>query len=242
MRAQLRLFEAAGGRSAFGRSVAGVEQLPAGGARLRFDDGGMEEFDRVVLGPGPEAQSLLATLGIRLPLRPQLEQVAHLGQPRRPEVTHDLPCLFNAPTDTDTAAEPGVYAMPTPGLGYKIGIDSPVRPYDPADADRAPSPQRMAEARARVRRDLTAVPPTLLDAQVCSWTESPDGRFVIDTVGDVVLACGDSGEGFKFSALMGEILADLAEGTVPEADVTSFGLARFDADLEDDFAPHILGR
>ena len=43
----------------------------------------------------------------------------------------------------------------------------------------------------------------------------------------MVLACGDSGEGFKFSALMGLLLADLAEGRAPDADVASFSLARF---------------
>jgi sarcosine oxidase len=43
-----------------------------------------------------------------------------------------------------------------------------------------------------------------------------------------VLACGDSGAGFKFSALMGEVLADLAEGGEPDDDVASLGLARFD--------------
>ena len=67
-----------------------------------------------------------------------------------------------------------------------------------------------------------------LDAQVHSWTASPDRRFVLDALpGGVVLACGDSGEGFKFSALMGPLLADLAEGRTPDADVASFGLARF---------------
>ena len=66
-------------------------------------------------------------------------------------------------------------------------------------------------------------------SQVCSWTDSPDGRFVLDRLldGRVVLACGDSGEGFKFSALMGELLADLAEGVPPDPDVASFGLGRF---------------
>ena len=57
---------------------------------------------------------------------------------------------------------------------------------------------------------------------------SPDGRFIVDTLpGGIVLACGDSGEGFKFSALMGLVLADLAEGGEPDDDVATFGLARF---------------
>lgn len=57
------------------------------------------------------------------------------------------------------------------------------------------------------------VRPAPLDAQVCSWTESPARRFVLDTLpGGIVVACGDSGEGFKFSALMG-----LASPTSPKA-------------------------
>ncbi len=35
------------------------------------------------------------------------------------------------------------------------------------------------------------------------------------------------GEGFKYSALMGEVLADLAEGHTPDPDVGQWSLARF---------------
>jgi sarcosine oxidase len=78
---------------------------------------------------------------------------------------------------------------------------------------------------------------------VCSWTDSPDGRFVIDTLADgrIVLACGDSGEGFKFSALMGLALADLAEGRTDDPDIVPFGLHRF-AGGEPERRPHVLGR
>jgi sarcosine oxidase len=57
----------------------------------------------------------------------------------------------------------------------------------------------------------------------------------------VVLAAGDSGEGFKFSALMGLVLADLAEGLPVDPDIAPFGLARFAGDgaLH---GPHVLGR
>ena len=100
--------------------------------------------------------------------------------------------------------EPGLYAMPTPGVGYKVGLDRPVRDLVPGDDDRTPDPALMSMATRRVRHDLTAVPVRPVDAHVCSWTDSPDGRFVIDTLsGGIVLACGDCGEGFKFSALMG---------------------------------------
>ena len=80
----------------------------------------------------------------------------------------------------------------------------------------------------RVARTLTSVAAHVVDAQVCTWTDSPDHRFVIDRLPDgVVVAFGDSGEGFKFSALMGLLLADLAENRTADADVATFGAGRF---------------
>jgi len=68
--------------------------------------------------------------------------------------------------------------MPSPGVGYKVGLDTPLRDYEAADPDRSPDAGRTTLIRDRVRADLAAVTPTVLDAQVCSWTDSPDGKFV----------------------------------------------------------------
>lgn len=190
------------------------------GARVHCRDGQVLEADRVVLAPGPGAGPLLATLGVDVPLRPLLEQVVHVGD----RSADDFPCLVDGPLGD----QPGLYAMPTPGLGYKIGLDLPLRDLHDDDVDRTPDDRVSALVGDRVRRDLTALRPDVVDAQVCCWTMSPDGRFIVDTLPNgIVLACGDSGEGFKFSALMGLVLADLAEGAEPDDDVASFGLARF---------------
>jgi sarcosine oxidase len=156
------------------------------------------------------------------------------------DATGGLPCLYDGPTD----GEPGLYAMPTPGVGYKVGLDRPLRDLVPGDEDRTADPGLLAAATRRVRRDLGSVPVRPVDVHVCSWTDSPDGRFVIDRLpGGIVLACGDGGEGFKFSALMGLVLADLAEGEEPDHDVASFSLARFgDTPPRFDDTPHVLGR
>jgi sarcosine oxidase len=150
-----------------------------------------------------------------------------------------MPCLYDGPVGD----EPGMYAMPTPGRGYKLGMDAPLRAWRDDDHDRVPVPEVSATISARVVRNFVDLDPTVLDAQVCSWTESPDGRFVIDRVADgrVVLAAGDSGEGFKFSALLGLVLADLAEGRPLDPDIAPFGLHRFAADgtLH---GHHVLGR
>jgi sarcosine oxidase len=203
----------------------------AGGVRVDLEDGGTRTADVAVLAPGPGARRLLDGLGVRLALRPRLEQVVHFGDPADPSATDGSACLVDRPHRADDGSDvPNLYAMPTPGRGYKVGIDRPLRELVEGDLDRTPSGSVTTEITRIVRRDLTGVPPQPLDAQVCSWTESPDGRFVLDTLdGGIVLACGDSGEGFKFSALMGLVLADLAEGRPPDADVAGFALARFAA-------------
>jgi glycine/D-amino acid oxidase-like deaminating enzyme len=116
--------------------------------------------------------------------------------------------------------------MPSPGLGYTIGLDAPLRPLGEDDLDRTPDPGRTREVAGWARRALPALPGTVVDEQVCTWTDSPDGRFVVDRLGPVVLACGDSGEGFKFSALMGDVLADLAEGRPADDDVAALSATR----------------
>ena len=65
----------------------------------------------------------------------------------------------------------------------------------------------------RVRPELPTFDATPVRSEMCAWTESADDRFIIDRVGDVVVACGDSGQGFKFLPMFGEVLADLVEET-----------------------------
>ncbi len=218
---QLAAFARAGGAVLSGRRVTGV-QPTADAVELDLDGGGTVRADVTVLAPGPGAPALLQSLGIQLALDPVLEQVTYL---RGRAGWEHLPCWYEGEQDGRT----GLYAMPTPGVGYKVGVDRALRALVPGDLDRTPDAGIEHDIAERVGADLAGVEPVVLSSQVCSWTDSPDGRFVLDRLhsGRVVLACGDSGEGFKFSALMGEVLADLAEGRAPDDDVAGFGLARF---------------
>jgi glycine/D-amino acid oxidase-like deaminating enzyme len=121
--------------------------------------------------------------------------------------------------------------MPTPGIGYKIGIDDTIGRFDPELSDRSPGAAREQEAVDRVRTELPAFDATPIRSEVCAWTESDDDLFVLDRVGDVVFGCGDSGQGFKFLPMFGPVLADLAEErplpSAVAADVASLGLGRF---------------
>jgi sarcosine oxidase len=234
--AQVGLFALAGGRIVVGPVVREIDTSDPTEVVVRCEDGREFRADSVVLAPGAGAGRLLEALGIAVTLSPVLEQVCHVGDP---STTDAMPCLYDGPMGD----EPGMYAMPTPGRGYKLGIDQPLRAWTEDDVDRVPSAAVSAHISQRVTRNFTDLDPTVLDAQVCTWTDSPDGRFIIDTVADgrVVIACGDSGEGFKFSALIGLVLADLADGVTRDDDVASFSLARF-GDGSAAARPHVLGR
>ncbi len=219
--AQISLLATARGELVTGVHVREVD--PSGTAVVvRGADGRTFEAEVVVLAPGPGAEPLLRPLGVDIPFTPMLEQVCHVG---RDSATDDLPCIYEGPIGD----EPGMYGMPTPGRGYKLGIDRQLRTYRDDDHDRVPDPGITAAISARAARAFESIDPTVVDAQVCTWTDSPDGRFVTDTIydGRIVVAAGDSGEGFKYSALMGPVLADLAEGATPDDDIAALGLARF---------------
>lgn len=224
LRAQLRRFERAGGTL----RIAHVVDLDAdatgdGMHRVHLDGGQSLDAEALVIAAGPGASALLGHLGLDVPLRPRLEQVVHVADPARP--FDELPDLI----DIATPERPTLYAMTTPGVGYKLGLDQPLRDVEwGVDDDRTPSAERSAVLLDYARTQLGMTGAELVDAKVCSWTDSPDGRFIIDTpLPGVTVGCGDSGEGFKFSALMGLVLADLAEGAAPSIDLEPFALARF---------------
>ena len=225
LRAQFERFTGAGGRFGHARSVVEIEQRP-NGLTVTYSDTTQEDADVVVIAAGPESSTFLRMLGIDVPLYPYLEQVVHFGDRDSVAHTDAFPCLF----DGEAEARAGrIYAMPTPGLGYKVGLDLPIGDYQAGNPDRTPSTARTEVLRQRIERDFAAIPAKVVDAQVCCWTDTPDGQFILDALpSGIVLGCGCIGEGFKYSALMGEILADFAEGRPQDDDVKACRVARFD--------------
>lgn len=213
----LAAFVAAGGEYRPSTRVTGI-RAGEQSARVTVEDGTELTAAQVLIAAGPGTRELLTHLDMGLPLKPYAEQLVYFGNPTEQPPAPDLPSLVDCPT----ADEPGIYAMPNGDRGYKVGLDEPLRALAGGtlgdDLNRDDAPERIERIRARIERDIRSLTPTVLSAQVCTWTDSGDGDFIISrTHPSVVLACGDSGEGFKFAAFMGPYLADLIEGGAGDA-------------------------
>jgi sarcosine oxidase len=107
------------------------------------------------------------------------------------------------------------YGFPDLGAGCKVGRHH-------GDAD-------LAAIRAFMERRLPQANGALKASDVCLYTNTPDFHFVVDRHprhAEVILASVCSGHGFKFAAVMGEIIADLVQGKRPAFDLSMFRMAR----------------
>jgi sarcosine oxidase len=83
---------------------------------------------------------------------------------------------------------------------------------DPDTVDRTVSANDEERVRTWLRRRMPLANGERRDAKVCLYTNTPDANFIVDRLPDhpnVVVASACSGHGFKFSSVIGEILADL---------------------------------
>ncbi|HXD89029.1 MAG TPA: N-methyl-L-tryptophan oxidase [Urbifossiella sp.] len=84
--------------------------------------------------------------------------------------------------------------------------------------------------RAFLDRHLLGAAGQVTNGQVCMYTVTPDKHFVIDVhprFPRVAVACGFSGHGFKFSSVIGEVLADLVEHGETSHNISMFKASRF---------------
>jgi sarcosine oxidase len=100
----------------------------------------------------------------------------------------------------------------------------------PEEVDRTVRPGDEESVRRFHREHLPAVDGPVRRAAVCIYTLTPDRHFLIDLHPEhpnVALAAGFSGHGFKFSSVVGEVLADLAESGRTDLPIEMFRLGRF---------------
>jgi sarcosine oxidase len=101
---------------------------------------------------------------------------------------------------------------------------------DPDTFSRQVTASDEAAIRAPLAEHLPDADGRVLAAQPCLYTMTPDGTFIIDRMPcfpHVVIASPCCGHGFKFSPVVGEIVADLVTQGSTAHDIGQFRLQRF---------------
>jgi sarcosine oxidase len=226
--ANLELAAAAGADLRFSTPV--LDWTAAGGVTVRTTDG-TYSASRLVICPGAWAPALLASLGV--PLRVERQVMYWFDA--------DAGAFADSPVFV-WEAEDGVqfYGFPAidgPGGGVKVAFhNAGGSACDPDTIDRVVHPGEVE----RIRKYLDPRVPglrggALLRAATCMYTNTPDHHFVVAVHPEypqVTVACGFSGHGFKFTPVIGEILADLAIDGATRHPVALFDPRRLGETLE----------
>jgi len=204
-----------------GETATAVSALPAG-VRVTTNERRIES-DVAVVCAGPWTSDLLHPNDLIPPLLSETIQVTYFEC--APETQH-RPCLIDWPSP---AGEPPTYGLALPGVGYKLGFVR-ARPWAPGEQPGVdPEEERALTARAQASYPSLGKP---VRTESCPITSTADGLFVFDRVGPIVVGCGCNGQAFKFSPVIGEALADLAEDRPTDPRWTRFNAARAGAQMQ----------
>lgn len=120
-----------------------------------------------------------------------------------------------------------VYSIP----GFKIGkFHHRSEEADPDQVDRAIHPEDEEVLREAIRSYFPDANGPTISIKTCLFTNTPDGNFILDRLPGhhrIAVAAGFSGHGFKFSSVVGEIMADLVLEGACRFDLAMFQLRRF---------------
>lgn len=188
--------------------VTGIREEAAGELTVETADGRRFETGAVVLATDAWTNDLLGPLGHALPLRVTREQVTWFDATDRAAFEPDRFPIWI------WLGEPSFYGFPAHrGRGPKVGQDIGGRETTADGRSFEPDPDGLARVAGFLEQHLpTALGPTR--TKTCLYTLTPDRDFVLDCVPGMpglVVALG-AAHGYKFAALFGRILADLALG------------------------------
>jgi sarcosine oxidase len=188
---------------------------------------GEEVFDRVIVTAGPWMSSLFTNLN--LPLKTTRQQVVYLD-------IHDHEEYFesNGTFPVWIDATENLYGFPNDEhiSGIKMASHNCGELISDLDIERSPVDEAYKnDIRRYASRRFPNLTSQITHSHTCVYTNTPNADFIIDRVPDqnnVFLVSGCSGHGFKFTVLLGRIIAMLAtDDDGYTRDLSRFKLAAF---------------
>lgn len=225
-------------RLAAGRGAVVIENAPV--SRIDTHGSGVEvvtpvgtfSAERLIVTAGAWTKALLEPLGISLPLAVERVQYVFFGAPNPNDYRPGRYPIFISHLYESYEHVP--YSIPDyDGAGVKLAFHGGETVASADSVVREPD----SDAAGKLRPFLRDVLPDLADAparetHVCLYTMTPDQHFVIDRHprhDNVLFASPCSGHGFKFTTLIGKILADWSVDGAAQYDLSLFSHTRFTA-------------
>lgn len=177
--------------------------------------------DRLIVSAGPWVKQLLPVLAVTFRVTRQQVMYVEPYEPATFQLGRFPVFIFKGASQEDA-----FYGMPKfLDLGVKVarhgGPD-----VDPDDVDRSQSEESISSVRRFLRGHLPGLAEARISrTEICLYTVAPQEQFQVDFLPgrtDVVLASPCSGHGFKFSCLIGRVLADLATSGETELAIDSW--------------------
>jgi sarcosine oxidase len=187
-------------------AVAPVRLEASGFWAIALENGEHVRADRFVFACGPWLGTLFPdVIGKHLSVTRQ--EVHYFGVPGGDRTFSDeqLPVWLDF-------GERLFYGIPAHAQGgFKIADDTPGPLLEPTSADRLPSFEQIARARAFLARRFPALASApLIASEVCQYESTPDAHFIVDrhpSAANVWIAGGGSGHGYKMGPALGEMIA-----------------------------------
>ena len=191
--------------------------------------------DRLVITAGSWTKSLLAPLGIDLPLRVMPCQLGFYQPTDKQAFAPDRFPVFFAHMNGDYGEMP--YGIPheDDSIGVKVTTFYGWQTVEhPSQVDYTPSDEWVESMRGFSRQYIPGAAGETIYTRRCLYTMTEDKHFIVDrhpVYPQIAFGAGFSGHGFKFSTLIGKILAELVTEGETHHDISLFQLKRF---LKDD--------
>ncbi len=212
----------------FEEEVFGWIADTAGGSVKVQTSRGEYEAEKLVLAPGAWASEMLRDLRIDFDIRRHVMCWFDPPGGVDPFLPESFPIYIWDVDGRDVFY--GFPAVDGAAGGVKVAMHSGGAHTTAVTVDRHIHEEDVNELREHLERFLPHLNGPLLRAVTCLYTLTPDEHFVVTVHPEfpqVTVAAGFSGHGFKFTSVLGEILADLIVEGRTKHDIRLFDPGRF---------------
>ena len=189
---------------------------------------------KLIITAGAWTDQVLASVGTNLSLTVTQEQVTYFATPNLREFAIGRFPFFQWHGDEF------FYAFPIFGvMATKIGIDRAGPIVTPGTRTYEPDLEQERRVTAWLQQYVPGFLGPKMFTKTCLYDMPRDRNFVIDSLPHhpQILVCAGAGHAFKFAALLGKTLSQLAIDDMTEYPIEPFSIQR-DAITDPDFEPH----